>query len=164
MWAYKATSFIRFGAQIILFSWKHWYAMPGIQVAISEPCRRKQGGYHVYMSYRSHCYESRCVESPVCSGDPGPASIRNCSNGHWAGVCRGGGVPHGEGLSGRRHLKMVDKSYIVTTPTGQQIELKLTRETKVPARANPGDRIEAKITEKGQTLSVKLIGDSGETR
>ena len=61
-------------------------------------------------------------------------------------------------------LKMVDKSYIVTTPTGQQIELKLTRETKVPARANPGDRIEAKITEKGQTLSVKLIEDPGATR
>jgi hypothetical protein len=61
-------------------------------------------------------------------------------------------------------LKMVDKSYIVTTPTGQQIELKLTRETKVPARANPGDRIEAKITEKGQTLSVKLIDDSLDSR
>src|SRR5262245_44710301 len=43
-------------------------------------------------------------------------------------------------------VNMVDKSYIVTTPTGQQIELKLTRETKVPTRANPGDRIEAKIT------------------
>jgi hypothetical protein len=56
-------------------------------------------------------------------------------------------------------LKMVDKSYIITTPTGQQIELKLTRETKVPTRANPGDLIEAKITEKGQTLSVKLIED-----
>ena len=61
-------------------------------------------------------------------------------------------------------LKMVDKSYIVTTPMGQQIELKLTRATKVPARANPGDRIEAKITENGQTLSVKLIEDSGESR
>jgi hypothetical protein len=60
-------------------------------------------------------------------------------------------------------LKMVDKSYFVTTPTGQQIELKLTRETKVPARANPGDRIEA-VTEKGQTLSVKLVGDAGESR
>ena len=58
-------------------------------------------------------------------------------------------------------LKMVDRSYIVTTPTGQQIELKLTRETKVPARANPGDRIEAKVTEKGQTLSVKLVEDPG---
>jgi hypothetical protein len=61
-------------------------------------------------------------------------------------------------------LKMVDRSYIVTTPMGQQIELKLTRETKVPARANPGDRIEARITENGQTLSVKLIGDLGESR
>src|SRR5262245_59672799 len=58
---------------------------------------------------------------------------------------------------GEDSLKLVDKAYIVTTPTGQQIELKLTRETKVPIRANPGDRIEAKITEKGQTLSVKLI-------
>src|SRR5262249_23688929 len=57
-------------------------------------------------------------------------------------------------------LKMVDKSYIVTTPMGHQIELKLTRETKVPMRANPGDRIEAKISEKGQTLSVKLIEEA----
>jgi hypothetical protein len=60
-------------------------------------------------------------------------------------------------------LKMVDKSYLVTTPTGQQIELKLTRETKVPARANPGDRIEAQVTEKGQILSVKLI-ENGDSR
>jgi hypothetical protein len=35
--------------------------------------------------------------------------------------------------------------------------LQLTRETKIPARANPGDRVEAKVSEKGQTLSVKLI-------
>ena len=61
-------------------------------------------------------------------------------------------------------LRMVDKSYIVTTPGGQQIELKLTRETKVPTRANPGDRIEARVTEKGQTLSVKLIEASGDFR
>ena len=64
---------------------------------------------------------------------------------------------------GEDMLKMIDKSYIVTTPTGQQIELKVTRETKVPTRANPGDLIEAKITEKGQTLSVKLIGE-GDSR
>ncbi|BCA56445.1 hypothetical protein W02_35850 [Nitrospira sp. KM1] len=54
-------------------------------------------------------------------------------------------------------LKLVDRSYLVTTPAGQEIELKLTRETKVPARANPGDRIEAKISDKGQTLSVVLV-------
>jgi hypothetical protein len=61
-------------------------------------------------------------------------------------------------------LKMVDKSYFITTPAGRQIELKLTRETKVPTRANPGDRIEAKVTEKGQTLSVKLVEDAGDSR
>ena len=65
---------------------------------------------------------------------------------------------------GKDTLKMVDRSYTVTTPTGQQVELKLTNETRVPARANPGDRIEARVTEKGQTLSVKLVQDSGETR
>ena len=54
-------------------------------------------------------------------------------------------------------LKMVDKSYVITTPTGQEIELKLSRDTKVPARANPGDRIEAKISDRGQILSVMLV-------
>jgi hypothetical protein len=65
---------------------------------------------------------------------------------------------------GKDTLKMVDRSYLVTTPTGQQIELKLTDETKVPARANPGDRIEARVSEKGQTLSVKLMHDSADSR
>ena len=50
-------------------------------------------------------------------------------------------------------LKMVDKSYVITTPTGRKLELKLSRDTKVPTRANPGDRIEAKISDTGQTLS-----------
>lgn len=54
-------------------------------------------------------------------------------------------------------LEFVDKAYIITTPTGQEIQLTLTRQTRVPARANPGDRVEAKISEKGHTLSVKLI-------
>ena len=65
---------------------------------------------------------------------------------------------------GQDSLKMIDTSYTVTTSSGQQIELKLTRETKVPTRANPGDRIEAMVTEKGQTLSVKLMEDSSEPR
>ena len=54
-------------------------------------------------------------------------------------------------------LKMVDKSYVITTPTGQEIQLKLSRDTKVPARANPGDQIEAKISDRGQILSVMLV-------
>jgi hypothetical protein len=58
---------------------------------------------------------------------------------------------------GEETLKLVDKAYIITTPTGQKIQLTLTRETKVPTRANPGDRVEAKISQQGQTLSVRLI-------
>ena len=58
---------------------------------------------------------------------------------------------------GEDTLKIVDKVYIITTPTGEEIQLKLTRETRAPTRANPGDRVEAKISEQGQTLSVKLI-------
>jgi len=54
-------------------------------------------------------------------------------------------------------LKMVDKSYVITTPTGQDIQLKLSRDTKVPTRANPGDQIEAKISDRGHTLSVMLV-------
>jgi hypothetical protein len=54
-------------------------------------------------------------------------------------------------------LKMVDKSYVITTPTGQDIQLKLSRDTKVPIRANPGDQIEAKISDRGHTLSVMLV-------
>ena len=58
---------------------------------------------------------------------------------------------------GEDTLKMVDKSYVITTPTGQEIQLKLSRDTKVPARANPGDQIEAKISDRGQILSVMLV-------
>lgn len=54
-------------------------------------------------------------------------------------------------------FKIVDKSYIITNSTGQEIQLKLTGETKVPTRVNPGDRVEAKISDKGQILSVMRI-------
>jgi hypothetical protein len=59
---------------------------------------------------------------------------------------------HGEDI-----LQMVDKSYVITTPAGQEIPLKLSRDTKVPTRANPGDRIEARISDRGQILSVMLV-------
>jgi hypothetical protein len=54
-------------------------------------------------------------------------------------------------------LKVVDTSYIIVTGTGQEIQLILTRETKVPVRANPGDGIEAKISNEGTTLSVTRV-------
>ena len=58
---------------------------------------------------------------------------------------------------GEDALKLVDKSYVVITRSGQEIHLRLTPGTKVPARANPGDRVEAKVSSEGQTLSVTLI-------
>ena len=60
-------------------------------------------------------------------------------------------------VQGEDVLKLVDKSYVVITPTGQEIHLKLTPGTKVPTRANPGDRIKAKISDEGLTLSVTLL-------
>lgn len=54
-------------------------------------------------------------------------------------------------------LEMVDKSYVITTRTGEEMRLELSNETKVPKRANPGDRIEARITQEGHTLSVTRI-------
>ena len=60
--------------------------------------------------------------------------------------------PQGEDV-----LEMVDKSYVITTRTGEEMRLELSQDTKVPTRANPGDRIEAKISQEGHTLSVTRI-------
>ncbi|HXX74595.1 MAG TPA: hypothetical protein VEI50_05670 [Nitrospiraceae bacterium] len=61
-------------------------------------------------------------------------------------------TPQGEDI-----LEIVDKSYVVTTRTGEELRLELSRDTKVPQRANPGDRIEARISQEGHTLSVTRI-------
>lgn len=58
---------------------------------------------------------------------------------------------------GEDTLKFVDKSYVIITRAGEMLRLELTRETKVPDRANPGDRIEARISQEGQTLSITRI-------
>ena len=60
--------------------------------------------------------------------------------------------PQGEDI-----LEMVDKSYVITTRTGEEMRLELSQDTKVPTRANPGDRIEARISQEGHTLSVTRI-------
>lgn len=54
-------------------------------------------------------------------------------------------------------LEMVDKSYVITTRAGEEMRLELSDDTKVPKRANPGDRVEARISHEGHTLSVKRI-------
>ena len=108
---------------------------------------------------------SLCCVVSLLSAPPTQAQLQSPPKTVIGQVSAVGGEYHmTKDFRGKDTLKMVDRSYTVTTPTGQQIELKLTDETKVPARANPGDRIEARVTEKGQTLSVKLIHDSAETR
>ena len=60
--------------------------------------------------------------------------------------------PQGEDI-----LEMVDRSYVITTRTGEELRLELSHDTKVPKRANPGDRIEARISQEGHTLSVTRV-------
>jgi hypothetical protein len=60
--------------------------------------------------------------------------------------------PQGEDV-----LEIVDKSYVITTRTGEELRLDLSEDTKVPTRANPGDKIEARISQEGHTLSVTRI-------
>lgn len=60
--------------------------------------------------------------------------------------------PQGEDV-----LEMVDRSYVITTRTGEELRLELSHDTKVPKRANPGDRIEARISQEGHTLSVTRV-------
>ena len=60
--------------------------------------------------------------------------------------------PQGEDI-----LEIVDNSYAITTRTGEELRLELSHDTKVPERANPGDKIEARISQEGLTLSVTKI-------
>ena len=51
-------------------------------------------------------------------------------------------------------LDIVDKSYVITDRAGKELRLELSDDTKVLNRGNPGDKIEAKISIEGHTLSV----------
>jgi len=55
-------------------------------------------------------------------------------------------------------LDIVDKSYvIITSHAGDEVRLELDDNTKVRKRVNPGDKIEAKVSSKGHTLSVTRL-------
>jgi hypothetical protein len=58
---------------------------------------------------------------------------------------------------GEDTLDIVDKSYVVTDQAGRKVRLKLDNNTKIEQWVNPGDRIEAKISSKGDTLSVTRL-------
>ena len=54
-------------------------------------------------------------------------------------------------------LDIVDKSYVVTSQAGEEVRLELDDNTKVRKRVNPGDKIEAKVSSRGHTLSVTRL-------
>jgi uncharacterized protein YdeI (BOF family) len=54
-------------------------------------------------------------------------------------------------------LDIVDKSYVVTSQAGAEVRLELDDNTKVGKRVNPGDKIEAKVSSRGHTLSVTRL-------
>ena len=54
-------------------------------------------------------------------------------------------------------LDIVDTSYIITDQSGKEVRLELDDQTKIRKRVNPGDKIEAKISSEGHTLSVTRI-------
>jgi len=58
---------------------------------------------------------------------------------------------------GELTLDIVDKIYIITVQAGEEMRLELDDNTKVRKRVNPGDKIEAKISPKGHTLSVTRL-------
>jgi len=54
-------------------------------------------------------------------------------------------------------LDIVDKSYVITSQAGEEVRLELDDNTKVRKRVNPGDKIVAKISSQGHTLSVTRL-------
>jgi len=54
-------------------------------------------------------------------------------------------------------LDIVDKSYVITDQSGKEVRLELTDDTKVQNRVVPGDKVEAKVSSKGHTLSVTRL-------
>jgi len=57
-------------------------------------------------------------------------------------------------LQGQDTLDIVDKLYVITDPAGKEVRLELRDDTKVLNRVNPGDKVEAQISNEGHTLTV----------
>jgi hypothetical protein len=58
---------------------------------------------------------------------------------------------------GKDTLDIVDKFYVITNQRGEEMRLELSERTKVETRVNPGDKIEARISPEGRTLSVTRL-------
>lgn len=62
-----------------------------------------------------------------------------------------------KGPEGDVTLDIVDKSYVITSQTGKEVRLELDDHTTIQNRVNPGDKVEAKISSRGHTLSVTRL-------
>ena len=58
---------------------------------------------------------------------------------------------------GELTLDIVDKAYVITSQAGEEVRLELDDNTKVRKKVNPGDKIIAKISSQGHTLSVTRL-------
>ena len=58
---------------------------------------------------------------------------------------------------GELTLDIVDKAYVITSQAGEEVRLELDDNTKVLKKVNPGDKIVAKISSQGHTLSVTRL-------
>ena len=67
-----------------------------------------------------------------------------------------------KGPEGDVTLDIVDKFYVITSQAGKEVRLELDDKTKVENRVNPGDKVEARISPKGHTLSVTRLEHLGD--
>ena len=58
---------------------------------------------------------------------------------------------------GELTLDIVDKSYVITSQAGERGASRTRRQYQSPEKGQPGDKIVAKISSKGHTLSVTRL-------
>jgi hypothetical protein len=95
------------------------------------------------------------VEIRAEAGSPSESSSSKIVTGEVAQV--EGKFHMAKNPQGELTLDIEDKLYVITSQAGEEMRLKLDDNTKVRKRVNPGDKIEAKISPKGHTLSVTRL-------
>lgn len=61
-----------------------------------------------------------------------------------------------EGMTVKGELLRIDKDmYVVKDRSGKEVRLHVDRSTDISGTLNPGDTVEAKVTEEGHALSIK---------
>ena len=95
------------------------------------------------------------VHTQAEAGSPSESSPSKIVTGEVAQV--EGKFHMAKNLQGEVTLDIEDKLYVITSQAGEEMRLELDDNTIVRKRVNPGDKIEAKISPKGHTLSVMRL-------